>query len=188
MAKSAQIKKVSIKHEEIMNFMLANPILPVGEVAAHFGVTFPWLSTIIHSDAFQDRLKKKQEELFDCAVLQTVPEKVEAATQVTLDAYLEKVPTLTADQLISAQDKLLNRLGYGTKNGNGLTIGANSQVNVQMNQVSGDILKEARDRIGKNQVGQADSPPALQDNSGEGFEASAGPVEIEGASVREESS
>ena len=158
-----------------MNFLLANPTLQMGEVAAHFGVSFPWLSTIVHSHAFQDQLKRRQDQVFESAILGTVEEKLGAAAQVTMDAYLEKVPTFTADQLISAQDKLLGRLGYGSS-GKGTQIG--TQINVQVNHVSKEILEEARNRIGANKVGAPNSIPAIQD------QRSNGATETEGVVIR----
>ena len=178
MSTSASIQKVSHKHEAILNFLLDNPTLRIGEVAAHFNVTFPWMSTIIHSHAFQNQLKRRQDQIFDCAILGTVEEKLGAAAQVTMDAYLEKVPTFTADQLISAQDKLLGRLGYGS-NGHGPSIG--TQINVQVNHVSKEILEEARNRIGANKVGASNSIPAIQD------QRTNGAAEIEGVVIRGES-
>ena len=78
MSASASIQKVSHKHEAILNFLLANPTLQMGEVAVHFGVSFPWLSTIVHSHAFQDQLKRRQDQVFESAILGTVEEKLGA--------------------------------------------------------------------------------------------------------------
>lgn len=178
MSESASIQKMSHRHEAILNYMLANPLEKMSEVAAAFNVTFPWLSTIVHSHAFQDQLARRQEEVFDSAILQSVGGKIEAAAQVTLDAYLEKVPNLTGDQLISAGDKLLGRLGYGTKN-NGA--GQVNIENLQINQVDAKVLEEARGRIGENKVGAPDSPPALQDQRSE---LNGGTLEVEGLVVR----
>ncbi len=180
MSVSASIQKMSHKHEEILNFLLLNPTMKMGEVAAIFGVTFPWLSTIVWSHAFQDQLARRKDQIFDSAVLASIDDKLVAASHVTLDAYLEKVPNLTADQLISANDKLLNRLGYGTKPANGSSVNI-GEMNVQINQVSGDVLKEARDRIGTNKVGAADHAPALQDQRSDRG------TEIEGMVIRRES-
>lgn len=178
MSASASIQKVSHKHEAILNFLIANPTLKMGEVAAHFNVTFPWLSTIVHSHAFQDQLARRQDEVFESAILHTVGEKLDAAAQVTMDAYLDKVPMFTADQLISAQDKLLGRLGYGS-NGKSAQIG--TQINVQVNHVSKEILEEARNRIGANKVGAPNSISTLPNKR------SNGAAEIEGMVIRGES-
>lgn len=179
MAQSASIAKMSHRHEAILNYMLCNPTHPMSLVAGQFEVSQAWLSTIVHSHAFQDQLARRKDEFFEVAVLQDLGSKLGAAAHQTIDAYLEKVPTLSADQLISAQDKLLSRLGYGT-NAKGGTINADV-VNIQNNHVTKDVLEEARNRIGTNQVGEASSPAALQDKS-----TNSG-TEIEGALVREES-
>lgn len=182
MAESASIQKMSHRHEAIMNFMLANPLLKLSEVAGEFNVTQAWLSTIIHSHAFQDQLSKRKNEIFDVAVLQELGDKLGAAAHQTIDAYLEKVPTLSADQLIAAQDKLLGRLGYGTRAAQGNTIvNGNIVQNVQNNHVAKDILEEARHRIGTHKVGETSDTPALQDQSAEKG------LEIKGSEVREES-
>ena len=68
MAKSVQIQKMSARHEAILQFMIANPTMKMSKVAAHFGVTGAWLSTIIWSDAFQNQLARRHDELFDVAV------------------------------------------------------------------------------------------------------------------------
>jgi hypothetical protein len=179
MAKSASIAKMSHRHEAILNYMIMNPTHPLSLVAGHFEVSQPWLSTIIHSHAFQDQLARRKDEFFEVAVLQDLGDKLGAAAHQTIDAYLEKVPNLTADQLITAQDKLLARLGYGTSKGNGAGNGVT--VNIQNNHVTKDVLEEARNRIGTHKVGEASGPTALQDQSThEG-------IEIEGTLVREES-
>ena len=41
------VQKLSVKHTDVMNFMLANPLVKLADVARHFGMTQPWLSCII---------------------------------------------------------------------------------------------------------------------------------------------
>lgn len=164
-----------------MNFILANPTCKYSEVAAHFKVTQAWLSVIVHSHAFQDQLRRRHDELFDAAVVQPLGDKLHAAAHMTLDEYMEKVPTLSADQLISAGDKLLGKLGFGTKTQGTTIVHGDVVQNQQVNHshVSPEVLAEARERIGTNKVGAADSPPALSDP-----QAAQG-SEIEGVAVRE---
>lgn len=179
MAQSANIQKMSPKHEAILNWILANPTCKYSEVAGHFQVSQPWLSTIIHSHAFQDQLKRRHDELFDVAVVQELGTKLNAAAHMTIDEYMEKVPTMSTDQLISGGDKILNRLGFGTKQNGTVIHGDVTQTNI-VNRVSPEILAEARDRIGTHKVGTSDCPTALPHP-----EAHKG-TEIEGVVVRDE--
>jgi hypothetical protein len=177
-----QIQKMSSRHQAILNFILANPTCKYSEVAAEFGVTQAWLSTIIHSHAFQDQLRRRHDELFDAAVVQPLGDKLHAAAHMTLDEYMEKVPNLSADQLISSTDKLLGKLGFGTKQNGATVIHGDVIQNNQVNSahVSPEVLAEARERIGTNQVGAADRQPSLPDpNPAPG-------TEIEGMAIREE--
>lgn len=162
MAKSASIKKVSSKHEAILQFMIGNPTLKMSEVAAHFGVTPAWLSTIVHSDAFQNQLSRRHDEMFEVAVVQELGGKVTAAAHMAIDAYLEKVPTMTTDQIISSADKMLGRLGYGSSHGGTTNFNLGDGAQVQVNQVSGNVLAKAREKIGTTKVGTADSESAVQ--------------------------
>lgn len=177
MAKSAQIQKMSTRHEAILNFILANPTMSYGQVAAEFGVTPSWLSTIIHSHAFQEQLAARQDELFDVAVVQPIGNKLEAAVSMGLDKYIEKIPTMTTDQVMSGTDRLLGRLGYGTKSGGAAAEGDQHQhLHLHVDQ---ETLKEAQNRIGTNKVGETNSQAALPSAP-----AQQG-IEIEGVAVRE---
>lgn len=185
---------MSSRHEAILQYMIANPTQKMSLVAAAFRVTPAWLSTIVHSDAFQDQLARRHDELFDVAVVQELGDKVTAAAHLTIDEYLEKVPTLSADQLISASDKLLGRLGYGSnKNGStNFNIGEGAQVQINGAQVAPDVVERARNKIGatiegklngKNngstEVGATDQPSAIQ------VEPPQIAAEAEGDSLRE---
>jgi hypothetical protein len=95
---------------------------------------------------------------------------------------MEKVPNLSADQLISAGDKLLGKLGFGTKQNGATVIHGDVIQNNQVNtaHVSPEVLAEARERIGTNKVGAANSPATLPDPY------PAPGAEIEGVAIREE--
>lgn len=59
-ALSLGLQKVSHRHRAIMDFMIAHPTLPMSEVAAHFGYTPAWLSTVINSDVFRHAFKERR--------------------------------------------------------------------------------------------------------------------------------
>jgi hypothetical protein len=134
------IKKVGIKHEAILNFLLAHPTVKMRDVAAHFQVTQPWLSLVVHSDAFQKMLRGRQDIHFDVSILPAM-DKVQMIVDQGLDRMLELVPHETdLGKLGPIVDKALTRLGYGTST-------PATQVNVQVN-VDRSMIERARSLIG----------------------------------------
>ena len=161
----AEIQKVSPKHEAIMNFIMANPTLPRSQVAAHFGVTLPWLSTIIHSGTFRARLAEKQDQFFECSVVSEIEDKVMGVAHLAVEKMAEAIPYENdLGVLTNTLDKTMKTLGYGQK-----TIG--TQVNIHqdnsqnVNNISGDDIARARDLIGKaRQRAAGDIPLELPGN------------------------
>lgn len=57
------IQKLSARHIQIMEFILFNPKMKLGDVAKRFGVTQNWLSVIINSDLFKAELRTRIETM-----------------------------------------------------------------------------------------------------------------------------
>jgi len=101
-------KKLRIKHDAILDFMIANPAVRQADVAEHFGVTQAWLSCIVNSDAFQAKLKERQDEVFEKNVLPVhqrvlglaglAVEKMEEALEV-VDPVADRKYVLDATEL-----------------------------------------------------------------------------------------
>lgn len=109
MAESAQILDVSNKHMAIMDWMLANPAQPLHQVAAQFGVTQPWLSTIIHSDVFRRIYDARREELSKAITHKMSQVALKALSR--LDDVLDN-EDIEPSFILDATDKLLARSGY----------------------------------------------------------------------------
>lgn len=113
-----QIAKVSIKHDAILDYLLIHPDMKLGNVAAHFGVSQAWLSVIIHSDAFQIRLKEKDGEQFG-AVIVPLREQLMGVAQVgvsKLGEAIENASPVSDKQFIAdTTDSILKNLGYSPK-------------------------------------------------------------------------
>lgn len=155
-----QIKKMSTRHEEILQHILRNPTKTYGDVAAFFGVTPAWLAVIVNSDVFQDKLKERQDEMFDTSVLQGISVKMAAAADLTIEKYMEKLPQFTPDQVISGADKLLGKLGFGSNAGTVVNGDVYQQVN--HNHVDKAVVAQAREMIGRaTEVGAPDFKAAL---------------------------
>jgi len=147
-AESAQIKKLSIKHNEMVNWMIENPTASRGEMAAAFGVTVPWLSTIIHSDAFKAELDRKKEKVFNSAIARPIQEKVLGAAHLALERLQQSLQLETDTRaLVSAAEMLTKAAGEykGEKN----RPGGNLIHADQMFMVSADDLARAQQLIGR---------------------------------------
>lgn len=155
MAQSAQVNKVSIKHDAILDFLVANPTLKRSEVAGYFGVTVPWLSVIIHSDVFQELLKQRQDLIFDVAVVRPIQEKLMGTANLAIEKLMESLQFETDTKTLNTVlDTTLSNLGYGQKN-QGHPV--NQQNNITLN-VSKEDLSAARELIGQARAPRLESP------------------------------
>jgi len=108
------IKNISHVHEALMNWMLLYPERNLGECAAAFGYSQAWLSTIIHSNLFQARLKEKQEAIFS-GVKEDLHTKMGALADVGLEKLQAQMETSANPKFILETTKLaLTSLGFGS--------------------------------------------------------------------------
>lgn len=151
MAESNSIAKLSHMHIGIMDYMVANPQVSKGQVAAHFGVTRTWLSIVINSHAFQDMLKQRQDQFFG-AVVVPLREKMIGVADQALDRLAEKIEVMESAEALETADKLLHRLGFApnTKLNGQVPGGQQGAVMQQTNFfVGADILNSARAKFGQ---------------------------------------
>lgn len=138
-----EIKKISYTHEAMINWLISNPDRYLKDAAAYFGVTQPWLSTIINSDIFQAKLKERQDAVF-ASVASGIPEKLRACADIALERLAEKLTVVDDPELLlDASDKLLGRMGYSPAKAS-TVINNNTQVNTY--SVSSEVLAQARER------------------------------------------
>lgn len=137
-----RLARLSHRHDLIITWLIENPDRRLGDCAAFFGVSQPWLSTIIHSSAFQERLRQRQETLFSqaCASLR---EKLEGVAHTAIDRLGDAVENSDDPEFIlDAADRALHRLGYAPRP----SAGAASQTinQTQINVIDQETLREAR--------------------------------------------
>jgi hypothetical protein len=119
-AQGVQIKKVRAWHEELLEFILANPRASGAEIAFYFGVTEAWVSTVKNSDAFQELWARRRGEHFS-RVSSTITEKVTALAEVTVDALTDKIEEQKRKGEVQVQtlkevgEMALKALGFGAK-------------------------------------------------------------------------
>lgn len=144
----AEIKKVSVRHEAIMEYMLINPAAPLREVAQHFDVTQAWLSTIIHSDAFQAKLAEKKGDLFSATIV-PLREKILGVAHMGVEKLGEAMehasPISDKDFIADTTDNILKNLGYTPKSAPAGALPMNQQNNYYV--VDSNTLAQARARM-----------------------------------------
>lgn len=150
-------------HEQIIDFMLANPAASLKQMSAHFGKTISHLSIIINTDMFKARLAERRAS-FNEALTHNIQRKLLTTLDATLDVVQEQLATKRAQlpfkDTTAFVNSTLERLGYGAKNGG-------TNVNVQVNGVgpqaqvaiSASDLQEARALIRKSQEAKLVEPP-----------------------------
>lgn len=143
----AGIKTMTIRHEAILDYLLANPDKKLRDVAKQFGVSQPWLSSIIHSDAFQSKLEIRKDELFGETVL-PLRERLLGLAHLGVDKLGESLehasPINEKEYIRDTTDTILKNIGYSPKSGP-----PGTQVAQQNNfyVVNKDDLESARARM-----------------------------------------
>lgn len=110
-------QKVSYTHDGVIDQIIAAPHMSQGQLAAMFGYTQAWLSTVMGSDAFKARLAQRRGEIIDPTLGMTVKERFTALTERSLEVLQEKLSAPSAnipDQLaLRAAELGAKALGVG---------------------------------------------------------------------------
>ncbi len=124
-----------------MEFMLVYPEMPLKIVASEFGLTQAWLSTVVHSDAFQTRFAELRKEKKARTMLSVEDRLTGLAHQA-----VEKLGDMLEDSanpgfILDTTETVLDRIGFGTKSAVTVNNPAGGQVNVM--QVTPEVLERA---------------------------------------------
>lgn len=114
-----KIARVHYTHAAMIDYILAHPGVHQNHLAAHFGYTPSWISTIMHSDAFQAAFALRSQEVVDPALRATVEEQFRGIALRAADIIREKLDKpahQVPDQLALRAYELSTRAaGYGVK-------------------------------------------------------------------------
>ena len=78
-------------HEAMADMILTNPRITENELAAYWGYTQGWVSSIVRSDAFQSILARRREELINPELRLTIEERFKALSHQSLRVLQEKL-------------------------------------------------------------------------------------------------
>lgn len=87
----AEIEKVRYTHDAIIDEILVDPAISQGELSRRFGFSQAWMSIVINSDAFKQRLAERKGVLVDPKITARVEERLESLANRALDRLLDRV-------------------------------------------------------------------------------------------------
>lgn len=141
----ASIQKLNYTHEALVDMIISRPEITQNELAVMFGYQPAWISTVMASDAFKERLVARRGEVVNPVLIASVEERFEALTQRSLEVLQEKLamPANEVPDQLALQAAALGARGMG-KGGFGSSA---SQVNVQVNVDAKERLARVAERI-----------------------------------------
>lgn len=144
MAESAQVLKISHLHDQLMDFMIARPTAKLRDVAEHFQRTQAWVSTIIHSDVFQAKLRERQDQVFGEIAL-TVRDRIVGLANSSLELLAERVEAgkIKNGDLVRTTDSMLSKMGFGGPANAGADSGRTELISMSEGQLVA-LVSEAR--------------------------------------------
>lgn len=110
-----QITKVRYSHQDMIDFILANPGCTQNLLAARYGYTPAWVSTVMSSDAFKAAFAARRAEVVDVELIATVKERFEGLTQRSLQRLAEELdkPGCKPEVMLKAAELGAKSMGIG---------------------------------------------------------------------------
>lgn len=150
-----RLAKVSYTHKDMIDFLLANPMCSVGDLAARYGYTIGWVSNIMQSDAWKAAYAARREEMLDPTLALTIEERMRGMVSLSLNRLQEKLeaPVVSDNVVLKALELGAKSLGLGQPQPaaqdnavDHLARLANRMVDLQSNVRKGVILEGSAQR------------------------------------------
>lgn len=112
-----EILKTNYTHDALIDAILANPEMTQRQFAGIFGYSETWLSIVMNSDAFKEKLVERREEVVDPILKATIQDRLNAVANKSLDNILQSMHDKPADMKTAtkALELTTRALGFGAK-------------------------------------------------------------------------
>ena len=109
------LDKVGYSHRDMIDYIIANPRVTQGQLAARYGYTQSWVSNVMASDAWKSALAARRTELVDPVLTATITERFEGITRLSLERLQQKLeaPQVSDQIVIKAVELGATALGVG---------------------------------------------------------------------------
>jgi hypothetical protein len=71
--------------------ILANPAVSQNELAEAFGYSASWMSIVVNSNAFQEKLAERKGELIDPVIKASIEQRMDQLAKMSMDLLMEKL-------------------------------------------------------------------------------------------------
>lgn len=147
-------KKINRVYEALADLMLASPNLTQHEMGSRLGYSQVWVGLVINSDSFKAYFAGRRAAI-ENALTATITSRLEKLAHDSLDllekGIADQGPKISLSDRVNIADKVLDRLGYGSKAGGGLNmqVNVNTNVNAPVHHptVDAQTLSEARSAL-----------------------------------------
>jgi predicted XRE-type DNA-binding protein len=135
---AGRIQKVRYTHDAMIDIILADPTVKQAQLATIFGVTQPWISRIVGSDAFQAVLAKRRSDITDPIIMASMEDKLRGVADQSLEILADKLQaTQSADLALKTLGLATTALGFGARD-KGAPVQNNFVVNLPPKAASAD--------------------------------------------------
>jgi hypothetical protein len=110
-----EIKSVKYTHDAMIDEIVQNPAIKQGEIAKLFGYSETWVSIIVNSDAFKERLAERKAELVDPKIRASLEDRLGGVASRALDKLIERLDN-SAGMLKTPELVAIAKLGVGDRN------------------------------------------------------------------------
>lgn len=109
------IQKIRYSHQDMVDFIIANPGVSQDTIAAHYGYTPAWVSRVIASDAFQELFQARRHEIADPILNASLEERFRGLTIRSVEVLMKKLdqPAIEANVAIRCAELGAKTLGLG---------------------------------------------------------------------------
>lgn len=111
----AEIATVRPIHDAIIDSIIAHPEMQQKDLAQQFGYTQTWMSIIINSDAFKERLAERKAELVDPKIRATIQDRLDGIAKRAMDKIIERLDSPAAN-IKHMELVAMAKLGVGDRN------------------------------------------------------------------------
>tara|TARA_R110000868_G_scaffold154071_2_gene380111 strand:- start:5910 stop:6383 length:474 start_codon:yes stop_codon:yes gene_type:complete len=85
------LQKIRYTHEDMVDCLLANPAMSQNALAARYGFTPAWVSTVMSSDAWKAAYAARRGAMVDPVLGLTMHERINALAEKSLAVLMEKL-------------------------------------------------------------------------------------------------